>query len=118
MQTTELNVLDQLYLHLDRDDEPWSVHLEVSVEGRLDADRIGEAVRQAARRHPIARARLAEWRGTDVRYRWEIADELDELPLQVVDSPTDAALAAAREALLGAAPPLDTEPPFTLLLAH
>src|SRR5436190_23044854 len=38
MRTAELNELDQLYLHLDRDDEPWSVHLEVRVDGALDED--------------------------------------------------------------------------------
>jgi hypothetical protein len=24
----DLNILDEFYLHLDRQDEPWSVHLE------------------------------------------------------------------------------------------
>ncbi len=35
MQTTALNALDEIYLHFDREDEPWSVHLEVGVEGRI-----------------------------------------------------------------------------------
>jgi hypothetical protein len=48
MQVTELNVLDELYLHLDREDEPWSVHLEVVAEGRLDEQRLRDAVRTAA----------------------------------------------------------------------
>src|SRR4051794_31240462 len=32
LQTAKLNILDELYLHLDRDDEPFSVHMEVQVE--------------------------------------------------------------------------------------
>ena len=76
MRTAELNELDQLYLHLDRDDEPWSVHLEVRVDAALDEDALRAAVREATGRHPLARARLRAARCTDVRYRSEIADEL------------------------------------------
>ena len=62
MQTTRLNVLDELYLHLDREDEPWSVHVEMRVTGRVDERRLEAAVREAACVTPIARARLAESR--------------------------------------------------------
>jgi hypothetical protein len=33
-----LTVLDELYLHLDRNDEPWSVHLKVRIEARVERD--------------------------------------------------------------------------------
>ena len=115
LQTTPLSVLDEFYLHLDRDDEPWSVHLEIEVEGTIDEGRLADAVREAALKHPLARARLADSRGTDVRYRWEIFDELDDVPLVVVD---DDDLPHAREELLGRTPPLDRPGPFELLLAH
>src|SRR3954463_9982614 len=85
VQTTGLNTLDELYLHLDREEEPWSVHVEIRAEGRIDADRLEEAVREAARRHPIARARLSETRLTDVRYQWGMSDELREVELEVVE---------------------------------
>jgi NRPS condensation-like uncharacterized protein len=114
VQTTELNVLDELYLHLDREDEPWSVHIEIRVDGRIDPARLEDAVRSAALRHPIARARLADKRATDVRYEWEIADELSEVDLEVVPGEQ---LDAARERLLGRTPPLDRPGPFSLLLA-
>src|SRR4051812_24418684 len=114
MQTAPLNVLDELYLHLDRDEEPWSVHVEIRAEGHIDAGRLESAVREAALRHPIARARLAETRVTDVRYQWEIADELGEIELEE----TDGDLAAARERLLGRSPALDAPGPFALLLSH
>jgi NRPS condensation-like uncharacterized protein len=118
--TAELNVLDQLYLHLDRAHEPWTVQLEVGVEGRLDATRVAAAIAAACRRHPIARARLAPWRGTDVRYRWDIADAVgdDDVPLHVRSCEGDEALRAAREELLDAGPGLDSAPPFAMTLAH
>jgi NRPS condensation-like uncharacterized protein len=116
--TTKLNILDELYMHLDREDEPWSVHLEVVAEGRLDERRLRDAVRTAAGRHPIARARLAPVRGTDVSYRWEIADELADVPVSVADCESAAALDRAREELLSRTPPLDRPGPFLVLLAR
>jgi len=117
MTTAPLNVLDELYLHLDRDDEPWSVQLEIGVEGRVDEERLAGAIVEAARRHPLARARLRPARGTDVRYHWEIADDLVGAPLEVISCGDDAALAAAREDAFGASPSMDEAPPFAVTLA-
>src|SRR4051812_33365821 len=114
--SARLNILDELYLHLDRDDEPWSVHLEVQAEGRIDADRVERAARYAAAKHPVARARLSDSRGTDVRYHWEIADELEQVPLDVRSAADEAEAAQARERALGSVPSLDQAPPFTLTL--
>src|SRR3954464_379161 len=95
--TAQLNILDELYMHLDREDEPWSVHLEFEVEESVDPERLTEAVRQAAQVHPIARARLAGSKGTDFRYEWLIEEELADPPVSVVDAADDAALDRARE---------------------
>jgi NRPS condensation-like uncharacterized protein len=113
-----LNRLDELYLVLDDGEEPWNVHFEVHASGRLDADRLTGAIRAAAVRHPLARARLADWRYSDRGHRWEIADALVEVPLVIVECADEAALAAAREQLLARSPALDAAPPFTMLLAH
>ncbi len=118
MVSTELNVLDQLYLHLDREDEPWSVHLEVGVEGSVSEDRLRDAVLAGMAAHPIARARLRPALATDVRYHWEIADELDEVPLEVVACEDDAALDAARERAMSCRPSLESAPPFAITLAQ
>jgi NRPS condensation-like uncharacterized protein len=118
MITAPLNVLDELYLHLDRDEEPWSVQLEVGVEGRVDPERLAAAVVEAAGLHPLARARLRPARGTDVRYHWEIADELAAAPLDVVSCEDDAALRTAREHAMSASPPMDDAPPFAVTLGH
>src|SRR4051794_5413311 len=118
MTTIALNVLDELYLHLDRDAEPWSVQLEVGVEGHVDADRLAAAILEGARRHPLARARLCAARGLDVGYEWEVADELTEAPLEVADCDDDLALAMARERLMSTSPDLEEAPPFAMTLAH
>ncbi|HEV7752749.1 MAG TPA: condensation domain-containing protein [Baekduia sp.] len=118
MQTTPLNVLDELYLSFDRDDEAWSVHLEIRVDGHVDRDRLEAAARQAATRHPMARARLADSRVTDRSLQWEIADALDALDLEEIDCPGADDLARARARLLNRTPALDRPGPFALLLAH
>jgi NRPS condensation-like uncharacterized protein len=116
--TAELNILDELYMHLDRPDEPWGVHFEVELDYDVDDARLAEAVRAAAAIHPIARARLAEHRATDIRYSWEIEDELEHVPLEIRRCGDDAELARAREQLFGFSPALDSAPPFELTLAH
>jgi NRPS condensation-like uncharacterized protein len=116
--TTPLNVLDELYLHLDRDDEPWSVHVEIRVDGPVERARLAAAVRFAAGRHPIARAQLADSRATDLRYEWLIADQLADLDLREITCRDAQGLDRAREQLLNRAPALDQPGPFSLLLAH
>src|SRR4051794_17197888 len=115
-ERAQLNILDELYLHLDREDEPWSVHLEVQAERRIDAARLADATRRAAALHPVARARLSDSSATDRRYHWEIADELAEAPLEVVECGDAAEVERAREQALGAVPSLDDAPPFALTL--
>jgi NRPS condensation-like uncharacterized protein len=117
MEYLRLNPLDELFLHLDHREEPWAVHFEVRIAGRLDADRLAAAVGAAAARHPIARARLASWRGADHGYRWEIAEVVDP-PMTIVDCADDAELAAVRERLYCASPSLAVAPPFLVVLAR
>jgi NRPS condensation-like uncharacterized protein len=117
MESVRFNSLDELYLNLDHRDEPWSIQFEVRVAGRLESDRLAGAIVAAAARHPIARARLATWRGSDFGYRWEIADRLDA-PLTIIDCADEAELGAARARLFDVSPSLDVAPPFIVLLAH
>jgi NRPS condensation-like uncharacterized protein len=116
--TTRLNTLDELYLHLDRDDEPWSVHVEVRVSGRVDAERLRTAARTAAARHPLARARLVPGGPVALHHEWEIAGTLTDVDLAEVDCAGADELALARESLLNRTPSLDRPGPFALLLAH
>jgi NRPS condensation-like uncharacterized protein len=118
VQNTPLNLLDELYLTLDRRQEPWVVHVEARVTGRLDPDRLAAALGAAVQHHPIARARLAESRSTDRSHRWEILDDLSEVPLHIAACDDDAMLAQARERHFAFTPSLDVAPPFAVLLAH
>jgi NRPS condensation-like uncharacterized protein len=118
VQSTPLNLLDELFLTLDRRQEPWVVHVEARVTGRLDPDRLAAALGAAVQHHPIARARLAESRSTDRSHRWEILDELSEVPLHIAACDDDAMLAQARERHFAFTPSLDVAPPFAVLLAH
>jgi NRPS condensation-like uncharacterized protein len=112
------NVVDQWVFHLDQEPEPWSVHCEVRVPGRLDGDRIAAAALAATGRHPMARARMAGFRRRDRRYYWEITGAVDHLPLEILDCPDDAGLADARDRLESMHVNLDSSPPFALTLAH
>jgi NRPS condensation-like uncharacterized protein len=114
LQHAKLNILDELYLHLDRSDEPFSVHMEVQVDGRVDADRLRAAIAEAVGRHPIARARLRDSRPTDRRYHWEVREELEEVPLEELDG----GATAERERLQSMSLPLDEAPPFAASLVH
>jgi NRPS condensation-like uncharacterized protein len=118
MHSTPFNLLDELYYNLDRREEPWVVHLEARVTGRLEAERLAAALAVAVARHPMGRARLAPWRSTDRHYRWEIADRLCEVPLHLAECEDDEALARARERHFAFTPSLDVAPPFAVLLAH
>jgi NRPS condensation-like uncharacterized protein len=108
---------DELFVRLNRPEEPWTVHVELRVGGRFDVERLASAVRTASALHPMARARLGAHSAEGVRF-WEIPEHLGRLPLQVFDCGNDRELENARERLLGVSPPLDTGPPFVLALAH
>jgi NRPS condensation-like uncharacterized protein len=114
LQSARLNILDELYLHLDRADEPFSVHIEVQAEGHVDPERLHGAIAAAAERHPIARARMRDFRETDRRYHWEVCAELETVPLEVADGDG----AAERSRLMSFTPALDEAPPFAVSLVH
>jgi NRPS condensation-like uncharacterized protein len=118
MTTIPLNLLDELYLNLDRESEPWTVHYEVQVTTRLDPERLASAVADAAGRHPLARARLINWRYLEYGYDWEIAGCLCDVPLTMIECRGDTSLEEIREWLFSASPSLDTVPPFAIVLAR
>jgi hypothetical protein len=40
---TRLSIIDESVFHLDQEPEPWSIHCEVRVRGRIDAERVAAA---------------------------------------------------------------------------
>jgi NRPS condensation-like uncharacterized protein len=113
-----LNLLDEHFLNLDQKQEPWGVHLEVRVTGRIDPERLAEAIRAAALRHPLARAELAPAFPTDLAYHWQIMESLDDTPLTVVACSDQALVADVRERLFAVSPTVDEAPPFAVVLAQ
>jgi NRPS condensation-like uncharacterized protein len=102
---------DELFLRLDRPGEPWNVHAEVWVGGRLDAERLQSALGAAIARHPMARASLSG------EGHWEIADKV-EPSLEIADVALEAELDSLRERVLSSTPSLQDAPPFSLTLVR
>jgi NRPS condensation-like uncharacterized protein len=117
-RSVPLNLLDELFLNLDREREPWGVHLEVGTSGRVDPYRLTAAIDAAAQRHPIARAKLAKSHPWDRVYRWEIGSELDDVPLTVVRCADVSLLCEVRERLFAFSPSLEASPPLAVVLAQ
>jgi NRPS condensation-like uncharacterized protein len=112
------SVVDEAVHLLDNEVEPWSIQLEVRVEGSLDEARLRAALAEALARHPMARARMAPSRRRDRRFQWEITHVPDLDPFSTVDCPDDAALDAARADLQSISVPLVESPPLRVRLAR
>jgi NRPS condensation-like uncharacterized protein len=112
------SAIDEAVLILDSPAEPWTLHCEARVTGRLVEDRLRSAVRTAVGRHPLARARAAVADPDGRTHGWEVDPSPDVDPVAVLECPDDAALAAAREALQSYRVPLTRSPPLRLLLAR
>ena len=112
------SVVDEAVYLLDNEVEPWSVQLEVRVEGRLDETRLRTALAEALAAHPMARARKATSRRRDKRFQWEITHVADLDPFSVVDCPDDDALSATRADLQSISIPLVESPPLRVRLAR
>lgn len=118
MRTTPFNHLDDAFLNIERQEDPWSVHLEVQVSGHIDESRLREALRATLQKHPMARARLQPYHEATVTYQWEITDSGDHLALDVVTAQTEAEIAAARERLISIKVPITVAPAFYVTLVH
>jgi len=112
------NAADEAVHLLDSQTEPWSVHIEAMLNGRVDDERLRTAIAQAVARHPLARARRAPFHWSDHQFQWQVDPTADADALDVVDCPDAPALNEAREAFEGVSVPLAGSPPLRVLLAH
>ena len=103
---------------MDSLDEPWSVHLEARVEGRLEDVRLRDAVLVALDRHPRLWARLVSTGRGRHRHEWEIPPAPDVDCFDAVECADDVALAGARAQLENEPVPLTSSPPLRIRLAH
>src|ERR1700750_458715 len=115
--TVALNRLDEHFLTLDREAEPWNVHFEVQTGEQLDGERLAQAIPSAMARHPLARASLLPSQAYERSYRWQIADG-PPIPLTIAYCADEDALDGAREALRPAPRRRPAPPRFDVLLAH
>ena len=111
-------VIDQAVHILDTPVEPWTIQVELGLEGSLDEDRLRQALHASLARHPMARARMVPARVRDRNLWWELGPEPDVDPLRVRRCPDEASLAAARSELYSRAVPLVEAPPFRLWLVR
>ncbi|MGI8777735.1 MAG: hypothetical protein ACR2LJ_10230, partial [Acidimicrobiales bacterium] len=112
------SVVDEAVHLLETEAAPWSVQMELTVEGHLDEPRLRAAFAQALAAHPMARARKVASRPALHTDEWEIAPRADHDPLRVVDCVDDDALAATRAELQSLAVPLAEAPPLRARLAR
>lgn len=118
MTTTPVTLLDEHFIHADSVRCPMSVHIEIRVSGSIDVGQLRSAIRIAAGKHPIARARLVPAQRGSKTLNWEILPELQFEPLTVLRAENSQQLQRAREQLVSVSVPLDTAPPFRLYLVH
>lgn len=109
--------LDELFFHIDQPAEPFSLQLEVRVDGHFSSEKLRAAIAAAMARHPLAQVRQQPWDERSDHYAWETVPQA-AVPLKTVDCSDDAQLAAARAEHMALSVPLAEAPPFRALLAH
>ncbi|MDQ3146904.1 MAG: hypothetical protein M3R01_08230 [Actinomycetota bacterium] len=117
-RTIPFSDVDALMRVLDEPRRPQTIQLEVAVDGRLDEGRLRDAVAEAARRHPMARARQLPAGPFDPNDRWEIADGDDGDVVEVCAGAGPAQVDAARDAFYTRHIDVSAGPPFRVLLVH
>ncbi|MBX3252327.1 MAG: hypothetical protein KF901_34455 [Myxococcales bacterium] len=109
----DFNIIDDAIHHLDTEDEPWTVFMEVRVAGAIDEAKLRGAVRAAMGRHAMARAYQRRWRPWQTVYEWGVVEEVAIDPVRVADVVHD-----ARASFLSTRVPLDEAPPFRIVLVR
>jgi NRPS condensation-like uncharacterized protein len=112
------NYLDDFITVLDAPEQPMSVHLELVVEGRLDAEQLRWALKEAARRHPLAQARVLPADDSDRQWFFQIDGHYTVDPLSEMDCSDEGEIDAARDRLFNTLVPSDEAPLFRALLVH
>lgn len=113
-----LNLYDELLLHLDQPASPLGLQMEIRVSGHLDETRLTGAIRTAARKHPMSRVSLVPHAAGDSEYFWQLHDELEQVPLRIIQCCDEESLHEARSTLHSLPIPLAEAPPFRCALAH
>jgi NRPS condensation-like uncharacterized protein len=110
-----LSFIDELFALSETPAEPWSVHLEARVGGRLDEEHLGAAIRTALERHPLARARLVE---EDERLEWLVERTPTLETLSICRAHNQTQLDSTRSEFLSEVVPLLASPPLRVRLVR
>lgn len=102
--------VDEISRHCHVEDEPDTVHIEVHLPGRVEVERLREAVRGALGKHPRVLVRQAPGRWWDRGYAWEVTAGPDREPV-VRPGGT---LAQARQRAMTDIPSLTGSPPLRI----
>jgi NRPS condensation-like uncharacterized protein len=111
-------VIDEAVHLLDTPAEPWSIELELGLEGQVDESRLRSALGTATSRHPMARVHAVPARRTDRTWTWEVDEVPDLDPLSVVECAGEPQLSTLRDRLQSLRVPLAESPPWRLRLAR
>ena len=112
------SVIDEAVHLLDTEAAPWSIQLEVRLQGRIDEGRLRAALVHGAGRHPMARARKVPSRRSARFDHWEIPATFDLDPVRVVTCPDGDAVAHTRSQFQSFAVPLAESPPLRVRVAR
>lgn len=115
---SRLSVIEEMAVCLDTQDEPATMHLEVRFSGHVDAGRMSAAASVAARRHPMARARLGHRRLLFVPPRWAFSVANVGGPIAVMHASNETDLARIRNDFFSRGFDLRRAPLWRLLVVH
>jgi NRPS condensation-like uncharacterized protein len=112
-----VTMLDESLLFLETR-SPWNVQFELGAGHHVDEATLRQVVLACCQRHPLARARLTPSPQGETSYEWDIADEIDQDPLRIVDCADEATLDRFRAELYTPPISLDISPGFRVGLAR
>lgn len=113
-----LSVTDELFLHLEKAEEPMNLQLDIRFSGRLDEQKLEVALYSAMKMHPLTSVRIRRLTTVEGGYEWETVDRPDEDPVLAVACDSDEAVESARNEFYSRRLSLESAPPFRCLIAH
>ena len=112
------SAIDEGVLAIGSPVAPWTIQMEASVVGRLDENRLRDAVAAALQWHPLARVRTKAQLPHGRSFAWEVPEVTDTDPLDRVTCASDPDMGRARAELLSSDIPLWRSRPLRARLAR
>lgn len=116
-QKVPFTPVDETFIHMDSLRHPNNVHVEVRAPGKLDAERLREAVLNAIELHRMTWVQLADDPEEPDKLEWEV-NENPQDPLLVVEVSDDADLQRCRNKFVSIAPDITQAPPLIVWLVR